>query len=108
MSFFDSEFVQEELKDIQQLQKEIYSKMMNLGELSREDRVDHIDKLKTLLEKQRVMYTRLSLSDDPEAIKLKKQLELSVQTMGFPAGTDIQILFDGMKGTIENLENHID
>ena len=54
------------------------------------------------------MYTRLSLSDDPEAIQLKKQLELSVQTMGFPAGTDIQILFDGMKGTIENLENHID
>ena len=71
MSFFDSEFVQEELSDIQQLQKEIYSKMMNLGELSREDRLDHIDKLKTLLEKQRVMYTRLSLSDDPEAIKLK-------------------------------------
>ena len=108
MSFFDSEFVQEELSEIQRLQKEIYSKMMSLSELCREDRIAHIDKLKTLLEKQRVMYTRLSLSDDPDAVELKKQLERSVEVMGFPAGTDIQILFDGMKGTIENLESHID
>ena len=51
--------------------------------------------LSTLLDKQRVMYTRLSLSDDPQAHALKEQLEKSVQLMGFPEGTDISVLFNG-------------
>ena len=106
--FFESEIVQDELNEINELQQEIYGKIMNITNLSNEDKVEHIEKLKILLEKQRVMYTRLALSDDPEAKKLKKQLEDSVQLMGFPAGTDIQVLFDGMKQTIDNLSQHVD
>jgi len=106
--FFESEIVQDELNEINELQQEIYGKIMNIANLSREDRVEHIEKLKILLEKQRVMYTRLSLSDDPMAIKMKEQLQQSVQLMGFPPGTDIQVLFDGMTETIENLNQHVD
>ena len=106
--FFQSEIVREELEQINELQQEIYGKIMNITNLSREDRTEHIEKLKVLLDKQRVMYTRLALSDDPEAKKLKKQLEDSVQLMGFPQGTDIQVLFDGMKQTIDNLSQHVD
>ena len=106
--FFESEIVQDELNEINELQQEIYGKIMNITNLSREDQTEHIEKLKVLLDKQRVMYTRLALSDDPEAKKLKKQLEDSVQLMGFPQGTDIQILFDGMKQTIDNLSQRID
>jgi len=106
--FFESEIVQDELNEINELQQEIYGKIMNITNLSNEDRVEHIEKLKILLEKQRVMYTRLTLSDDPLAKKMKKQLEDSVQIMGFPAGTDIQVLFDGMKQTIDNLSQHVD
>tara|TARA_B100000287_G_scaffold17305_1_gene17374 strand:- start:83 stop:412 length:330 start_codon:yes stop_codon:yes gene_type:complete len=106
--FFQSEIVREELEEINELQQEIYGKIMNITNLSNEDKVEHIEKLKVLLDKQRVMYTRLALSDDPEAKKLKKQLEDSVQLMGFPQGTDIQVLFDGMKQTIDNLSQRID
>jgi len=106
--FFESEIVQDELNEINELQQEIYGKIMNIVNLSREDRTEHIEKLKILLEKQRVMYTRLSLSDDPMAIKMKEQLQQSVQLMGFPQGTDIQVLFDGMKQTIENLNQQVD
>ena len=106
--FFESEIVQDELNEINELQQEIYGKIMNITNLSNEDKVEHIEKLKILLEKQRVMYTRLALSDDPLAKKMKKQLEDSVQIMGFPAGTDIQVLFDGMKQTIDNLSHHVD
>ena len=73
--FFQSEIVREELEQINELQQEIYGKIMNITNLSNEDKVEHIEKLKVLLDKQRVMYTRLALSDDPEAKKLKKQLE---------------------------------
>ena len=54
------------------------------------------------------MYTRVSLSEDPEAKAMKKQLEQSVTMLGFPEGTDISVLFDGMKNTIENLKDGID
>ena len=82
--FFDSEVVQEELQDITDLQKELYGNMLNFGDLPEEDKKDHIELLIELLEKQRIMYTRLSLSKDPEAIKMKEDLERSIVVMGFP------------------------
>jgi len=54
------------------------------------------------------MYTRISLSKDPEAIELKEHLEQSVELMGFPEGTDMSLLFSGMSNTIENLKTHLD
>ena len=54
------------------------------------------------------MYTRLSLSDDPKAVELKEQLQQSVQMLGFPPGTDVQMLFNGMSETINNLKQFVD
>ena len=107
-NFFDSEIVQEELNEINELQQEVYGKMLNVMHLATEEQVEHIDKLKLLLEKQKIMYARLSLSDDPAALKLKNQIEQSVVMMGFPAGTDINVLFDGMDKTINDLKKHVD
>ena len=73
-----------------------------------DEKEEHIEKLTRLLELQRMMYTRVSLSDDPEAKAMKKQLEQSVTMLGFPEGTDISVLFDGMKNTIQSLKNRID
>ena len=73
--FFDSEIVQKELREIQELQKVIYSAGMSFAALSKDERVEHIETLTELLEKQRVMYTRLSLSDDPAAKKMKEDLD---------------------------------
>ena len=61
-----------------------------------------------LLEKQKLMYTRISLSKDPEAIELKEHLEQSVRLLGFPEGTDMSLLFSGMSNTIDNLKTQLD
>ena len=106
--FFDSEIVQDELREINDLQQEIYGDLTEFPTLPDEKKKEHILKLTELLEKQRVMYTRLSLSEDEEAKALKKQLEQSVVMMGFPEGTDIQILFSGMRQTIETLKQYVD
>ena len=107
-NFFDSEIVREELNEINELQQEVYGKILNVMNLTPEEQVEHIDKLKLLLEKQKVMYTRLSLSDDPQALKLRNQIEQSVVMMGFPQGTDVNMLFDGMDKTINDLKKHVD
>ena len=102
--FFKSNIVREELEDIKRLQAVIYEDSQNYGSLNRDEKVEHIENLTELLEKQRVMYTRLSLSDDPQAKKMKGELEKSVQLLGFPEGTDISVLFSGMTQTIEKLK----
>ena len=104
--FFDSEIIQEELEEINDLQKEVYQKAFQ--RMNREDQKEHVELLIELLEKQKIMYTRLSLSDDPQAVKMREQLRKSVTIMGFPEGTDINVLFDGMKKTIEKLKERVD
>ena len=106
--FFDSDIVRQELQEINQLQMSIYRNAMKFGTFSREDKVEHIEKLTELLERQKVMYTRISLSDDPEAIDLKIHLQKSVELMGFPEGTDMLLLFSGMSNTIDNMKSQLD
>ena len=106
--FFDSDIVKEGLEDIHALQAEIYGNAFKFGTMSREDKLEHNEKLTELLEKQRLMYTRISLSKDPEAIVLKEHLEQSVQLLGFPEGTDMSLLFSGMSTTIDNLKTQLD
>ena len=107
-NFFDSEIVKEELQEIRDLQNEIYGKIPTLNMFSHDEKVDHIEKLETLLEKQRLMFTRLSLSDDSEAIKMKNHMQETVSLMGFPEGTDMGLLFSFMQETIDNLRKEVD
>ena len=107
-NFFDSEIIKEELKEINTLQEEIYGSLLAFSTMDRDARIDKVDKLAKLLEKQRVMYTRLSLSDDPQAVEMKENLRKSVAMMGFPPETDLNLLFDSMNKTIESLKDYID
>ena len=66
MSFFQSEIVQTEMKEISDLQEEIYKNVFSFPSMSNKDKLEHVEMLETLLKKQQVLYTRLSLSDDPE------------------------------------------
>ena len=106
-NFFDSEIIKEELEEINELQQEVYGDAFKLMRMSSAERVEHVENLETLLEKQKIMYTRVSLSDDPQAIEMKKNLEKSVKLMGFPTGTDMSQLFDAMDKTIEKLKQSI-
>ena len=106
--FFKSDIIRDELIAINRLQEEVYKNAFSFDSMEREDQLEHIDNLSELLDKQRVMYTRLSLSEDPNAKRMKGELEKSVQLLGFPKGTDIQVLFTGMTQTIESLKEKID
>ncbi len=50
--------------------------------MSKEDQLYHIDILQDLIEKQKIVYTRLSLSDDPEAKKMKEHIISGAKDMG--------------------------
>ena len=106
--FFKSEIIQEELNEINRLQEKIYGSLLAFSAMSRDEKLEQVETLTTLLEKQQVMYTRLSLSDDPQAVEMKENLRKSVAMMGFPPETDMQFLFNSMSATIKSLKDYID
>jgi hypothetical protein len=108
MSFFDSEVVRAEMTEIQELQEEVYDNVFKFPRMSKEDQRYHVSILERLLDKQRVLYTRLSLSDDPEAKKMKKEVEEGARKMGLPSNVDLNILFANMNNMVEMMKKQID
>jgi len=108
MSFFDSEVVRAEMVEISELQEEVYSNVFKFPRMTKEDQVYHISILERLLDKQRVLYTRLSLSDDPEAKRMKIQVEEGARKMGLPSEVDMNALFSNMSDMVNMMKQHID
>ena len=106
--FFNSEIVRDELNEINELQRIVFSATMNYPSMSREDKLEHVDKLMNLMDKQKVMHARLSLSDDPEAKKTLKTLRESIQMLGFPSDMDMNTFWDTVYKTIQTLRLSVD
>ena len=108
MSFFDSEVVRAEMVEISELQEEIYTNVFKFPTMSKEDQLYHVDILEKLLNKQRVLYTRVSLSDDPEAQEMKKSILEGARQMGLPTTVDMNILFANMNNMVSMMKKQID
>ena len=108
MNFFDSEIVKSELKEVSLLQEKIYNNVFKFSSIPDGEKLKHISTLQELLEKQKVLYTRLSLSEDPEAVTMKKRIEDSAILMGMPEGMDMNIVFNDMSRVIKNMKENLD
>jgi hypothetical protein len=105
--FFQSEIIRDEMEDIFKIQKELYEVIIKFSSFTDVQKNEHIEKLKTLLNKQEVMWTRLSLSDDPEAIEMKEKIRITSAAMGFK-DVDMSIIFKNMRKTLEDLQKRLD
>jgi hypothetical protein len=76
--------------------------------MDKEGKINHVNLLQQLLEKQRVLYTRMSLSDDPEAKEMKDKIIDSAKMMGLEEGMDISYMFGNMEKLLESLKEEID
>ena len=108
MSFLKSPQVRAGLVEINELQEKIMKDAMKFPDLSLDDQYEHIEDLEDLLEKQRLMYTRISLSDDPEAKEMKKNIIGSIDLMGLKQPQDPDELFKMMHQTIVQLRKLVE
>jgi hypothetical protein len=108
MTFFDSEIVRAEMAEISELQEEIYGSVFKFPSMTREDKIHHVDLLERLLSKQQVLYTRMSLSDDPEAQEMKQRIVESARMMGLPPNVDMSVIFSNMTKMLEIMKAQID
>ena len=82
MSFFESDIVRAEMAEISELQEEVYSNVMKFHYMNDEDKIYHIEILDKLIGKQKILYARLSLSDDPVARQMQDDIQKSATIMG--------------------------
>jgi len=101
MTFFDSEIVRSEMAEISELQEEVYSNVMKFGYMSKDDQIYHVEILERLIDKQKILYARLSLSDDPGAKQMKDDIRKSATMMGLPENMDMNLIFGQMTQMIE-------
>ena len=106
MSFFDSEIVRSEMAEIHELQEDVYENFMRFPYMNNADRAHHIDQLSKLIDKQKIVYARLSLSDDPDAKEMKENIMQSAASMGLPANVDVGKMFDQMSEVISHMREH--
>ena len=108
MSFFDSEVVRAEMTEIQELQEEVYSNVFKFPSMNKEEKRFHVALLEKLLDKQKVLYTRQSWSDDPEAKMMKSRIVESATMMGLPKDVDISVIFSNMGKMLDAMKQQID
>ena len=106
--FFQSDVVRAEMAEIAELQEEVYNNVFKFPSMSVEDKKYHVEVLERLIEKQKIVYTRLSLSDDPEAQKMKKQIIESASMFGLPDNVDMNLLFNNMSQAVGMMKQQID
>ena len=108
MKFFQSPVVRAEMAEISELQEEVYSNVFKFPSMKREDQLYHVEILTRLIEKQKILYARVSLSDDPEAQKMKDNIIESASMMGIPNSVDMSKVFEQMSTMVQTLKTQID
>ncbi|MFZ9740412.1 MAG: DUF1825 family protein [Candidatus Nanopelagicaceae bacterium] len=105
MSFFDSEIVRAEMTEITILQEDIYKNIFKFPTMTLDEKKFHVGLLEKLLNKQRILYTRLSLSDDPEAVEFKEKIQQQAVMMGMQENIDIGVIFNNMESMIKVMKD---
>ena len=108
MSFFDSDIVSAEMAEIHELQEEVFDNVMKFQYMNDSDKLHHINVLEKLIEKQKIVYARLSLSDDPDAKQMKEEILKSAVMMGLPKNVDVNLMFNQMSDMMKVMRQQLD
>jgi hypothetical protein len=108
MSFFQSELVRGDIQEMVELQQFCFRSAMNFVLLDNERRLEYFDALEKLVEKQKVFYYRIKLSDDPEAKSVCETMKQSVIMLGATPGTPIEKMFDELLDRIHVMRSKLE
>lgn len=104
MSFFDSDIVQKEAKELFQDFQSLMQVGSDYGKFDREGKKLYIEKMEELMERQRIFMKRMELSDDFMAQMSVKQME--TQMSGF--GVSQKQMYEHMRQSLERMKADIE
>ena len=107
--FFRSEQVQSTIAELTALQQQLVTEMPYLPMMKAEQKKAHLVTLKSFLEKQKLFFFRISLSNDKEAIEMKEKLIEASKLFGVDNEIDsMDAFFAKLNNTINEIESSID
>ena len=106
--FFRSAQVRAALAELAEIQDDLAHTMSNPRILTDDEKKDYVKKLKLFLEKQKLFFFRVSLSDDPEAVQVKEHILDTAQMFGFKEMTGMDKFFQQLDDTIKKVEKDLD
>jgi hypothetical protein len=105
MSFFDSEIVQNEAREIMNLQDSLLFLIPRMPQLEKAELLNLFDSMILLLEKQKIFYTRMELSDDIDAQTFRSDLISAASMFGVaPEGKTLNNLYDDFISKMEEMK----
>lgn len=98
--FFESDQVKNDLHGIFTVYQEVADKTSKLPQMSKDDKLNHIEECKQLIDKQKTFYARLCLAshDDPEASDMKQRINALCNAFGY------RDLYHCMESMVETLD----
>ena len=100
MKFFQSEVVQKELTQMQDLYMDInrMGLVLNLSQ-----KREQLEKMLRLIDLQQTMYMRVTLSDDPDAKQLVDQVKNAAKMLGMPPDEVGPSFYDKLKDNVHKM-----
>ena len=100
MKFFQSEVVQKELTQMQDLYMDInrMGLVLNLSQ-----KREQLEKMLRLIDLQQTMYMRVTLSDDPDAKQLVEQVKNAASMLGMPKDEVGPQFYDKLKDNVHKM-----
>ena len=106
--FFESEVVRDTVMELENMQRQLAADMIGIGNYSEQEKRDHLKLLKAFLEKQKLFFFRVSLSDDPDALMIKQRVLDAAKMFGYTEVDGMDKFFQKLDKTIEHLEQSLD
>lgn len=109
--FFDSDIVREEAKEMERLQMKAMEMTlaMPLSEGKKEEQLEYINTVRSLIEKQQIFYTRIKLSDDPRAQEMVRSIEEGAKMLyGWYETSNVLSLMREMLDKLDQFEKEIE
>lgn len=107
-NFFDSKIVKETLEELAEMQSDLVQQVLYVPYMTKEQKVDHLQLMKNFLEKQKLLFFRMSLSSDSEARDVCEQIINNARMFGIVQETNPDEFFKYLEGVLEGLEKILD
>lgn len=106
MNFFDSEIVRNEISEMKELHGMLTFYSFGYSNLESSQRIDLLNQILGLVEKQRIFYFRLSLSDSEDAKEIMERIHNKMSENGWDG--DVPSLLDLLEKKInDNLQKEM-
>jgi len=106
--FFQSELVRGDIQEMVELQQFCFRSAMNFMLLDYDRKQQYFEALERLIEKQKVFYARIELSDDPEAKSVKETMKQGIVMLGATPDTPMQSMFDELLDKISVMKQKLE